>query len=147
MFHSLQIPFARHYCFHLRWSRSFIRPTFSSRSRHHAASASQFLLATKKIYSAAGARSLLEPPVAKHEGLVPWWRHRDPGKCWNVERWWPDDADEGETGLAAWDSSERKPLFNKRQSKADGGLGVGRRINVSRHILLVILFRYHETPC
>lgn len=46
--------------------------------------------------SAAGARSLLESPVVKHEGIVPWWRYRDPKNCWNVERWWPDDVDDGE---------------------------------------------------
>ena len=48
--------------------------------------------------SAAGAKSLLESPVMKHEGLVPWWRHRDRQESAGVERWRPHDVEDGERG-------------------------------------------------
>lgn len=46
--------------------------------------------------SADGAKALLEPPVIKHEGLVPWWRYRDKKESLGVERWCPPDVEDGE---------------------------------------------------
>lgn len=46
-------------------------------------------------FSAGGAKALLEPPVIKHEGLVPWWQHRHKGESPGVERWCPPDVEDG----------------------------------------------------
>lgn len=47
--------------------------------------------------SAGGAKALLEPPVIKHEGLVPWWRYRDKKESVGVESWRPPDVEDGMT--------------------------------------------------
>lgn len=46
--------------------------------------------------SADGAKALLDPPVIKHEGIVPWWRYRRKQESLGVERWCPPDAEDGE---------------------------------------------------
>lgn len=46
--------------------------------------------------SAGGGKALLEPPVIKHEGLVPWWRYRHKTQCIGVERWRPPDVEDGD---------------------------------------------------
>eukprot|EP00752_Nemacystus_decipiens_P010357 g9227.t1 len=47
-----------------------------------------------QLFSADGAKALLEPPVIKHEGIVPWWRYRHKNETLGVERWCPPDVED-----------------------------------------------------
>lgn len=52
--------------------------------------------ARTELPSADGAKALLEPPVIKHEGIVPWWRFRSKKESLGVEQWCPPDVEYGE---------------------------------------------------
>ncbi|CAM9204617.1 unnamed protein product, partial [Discosporangium mesarthrocarpum] len=71
--------------------------------------ARESLINAIKLFSATGAKILLDHPVPSFEGTIPWWKYRDPKACLNMERWGSaDDLGGGATTTVTANGSVRE---------------------------------------